>query len=326
MAAKRALILGIGGQDGHFMSWLLAKKGYEIIGLLRSSARGSEKIAHLPGQNLRLVEGSVCDTGCMKRILEENEPDEIYNFAGISFVPESWENPGETIAVNGTAVAQILALIRRHCPDARFFQAGSSEMFGHNAQEFPQNEETPFRPASPYGCSKALACHLVRSFREEYGMFACSGILYNHESEWRSPHFVTRKITMAAASVKLGLTEVITLGELRAWRDWSFAGDIVEGIWLATTAHEPTDYVLASGRPHSVIDVLRIAFSRMGLSWHDHVMMDSSFKRSTETKPLIGDASKAASELGWKPRVSFEELIERMADADLKRMKEKLAP
>ncbi len=322
MSAKRALILGIGGQDGYFMSWLLANKGYEIIGLRRASSRGSETLQHLPQHNVRLIEGSVCDTACIKRILVENKPDEIYNFAGISFIPASWENPGETVQVNGTAVAEMLNLMRRHCPGARFFQAGSSEIFGHHADETPQNELTPFRPDTPYGCSKTLACNLVRSFRERYGLFCCSGILYNHESQWRAPHFVTRKITMAAASVKLGLLDVLTLGDLRAWRDWSFAGDIVEGMWLATTAQNPDDYVFASGRPHSVIDVLAVAFSRVGLDWHDHVAMDSSFKRSTETKPLIGDASKAASDLDWSPKVPFDQLIEIMTDADLKRMTE----
>ena len=324
MAPKRALIFGVAGQDGYFMSWLLAGKGYEIIGLRRPSSRASETIAHLPGETVRLVEGSICDTACMKKILLDNRPDEIYNFAGISFIPESWNNPGEVIRVNGTAVADILDLIRRHCPDARFFQAGSSEIFGHNADEFPQNEETPFRPDSPYGSSKVLACNLVRNFREKYQIFACSGILYNHESQWRPSRFVTRKITLAAASTKLGLSDEITLGELAAQRDWSFAGDIVEGAWLATTARSPADYVFASGRPHSVTDVLEIAYSRMGLDWHDHVVQDSSFSRAAERRPLCGDASKAASELGWKPKVSFQNLIEMMVDADLKRMEQTL--
>jgi len=320
MTERRALILGIGGQDGYFMSRLLTEKGYGITGVLLPSDMSSETIRNLPQDNLRLVQGSVCDEELMRKIIRDDLPEQMYNFAGISFIPYSWDAPGDVARINGFAVGQILNIIRQEAPECRAFQAGSSEMFGHNPSSSPQDEETPFNPDNPYGSSKVFAAHLVRNYRSHFGLFACTGILYNHESPVRPPNFVTRKITQAAASIKAGRQTSMKLGNLEAVRDWSYAGDIVEAMWLMMTSDEPKDYVLASGKLHSVKDVLRTAFGHVALSWEDHVEIDQSLNRPLEPLPLCGNPSKIMTELNWKPRATFQDVIRMMVDEDLKKL------
>lgn len=320
MSKKRALILGVGGQDGYFMSRLLTEKGYGVTGVLRPEDMAAETIPHLPHNNLRLVQGSICDEDLMRNIIREDSPEQIYNFAGMSFIPYSWEAPEHVARINGFAVGQILNIIRQEAPECRFFQAGSSEMFGHDPAACPQDEETPFNPDNPYGASKVFATHLVRSYRSHFGIFASTGILYNHESPWRRPQFVTRKITRAAAVISLGKDVSVTLGNLDALRDWSYAGDIVEAMWLMTTAEEPNDYVLASGKLHSVKDVLKTAFGHVGLSWEEYVKIDQSLNRPLESVPLCGNPSKIERALHWKPRVQFENVIRMMVDKDLENL------
>jgi GDPmannose 4,6-dehydratase len=320
MSNKRALILGMGGQDAFFMSWLLVRQGYQITGVLLPSDMFAPTIPHLPAQGVRLVQGDICDEALMRRIIRDEKPEHIYNFAGISFIPYSWESPGQVAWINGSAVGNILNAIRQEYPESRFFQAGSSEMFGHSPLASPQNEDTPFRPDNPYGSSKVLAAHLLENYRSRFGLFACVGILYNHESEWRHPRFVTRKITSAAASIKTLKAGRLKLGNLEAVRDWSYAGDIVEAIWLMMTAHEAKDYVLASGIVHSVRDVLETAFGHLGLDWEEHVENDSSLNRPLEPISLCGDPSRAMNELGWKPKLRFQDFIKLMVDTDITRL------
>jgi GDPmannose 4,6-dehydratase len=320
MKNQRALILGIGGQDGHLMSWFLVERGYDVTGLLLPTDMSSDTIASLPHKRLSLVQGSICDDRLINDILKDEKPEQIYNFAGISFIPYSWESPQEVARVNGLAVGTLLNAVRWKSPTSRVFQSCSSEMFGHNPRSFPQNETTPLRPDNPYGSSKVFAAHLVENYRSKFGIFACTGIMYNHESEWRSPEFVTRKVAMAAASISMGLSDSLTIGNLDARRDWSYAGDFIEGIWLMMSAREPKDYVLASGRLHSVRDVLNTAFGHVGLSWQDHVRVDVSLNRPTEAVPLCGDSALIRTELGWKPRMQFKDLIRMMVDKDLERL------
>ena len=320
MSEKRALILGIGGQDGYFLSRLLTEKGYGITGVLRLEDMTAETIPHLPHDNLRLVQGSICDEDLIRQIILEEAPQLIFNLAGISFIPHSWDAPQDVARINGFAVGQILNIIRQEAPQCRFFQAGSSEMFGHDPASSPQDEETPFNPDNPYGSSKVFAAHLVRNYRSHFGVFACTGILYNHESPWRRPEFVTRKITQAAAAISLGKEVSLTLGNLNAVRDWSYAGDIVEAMWLMMTADEPNDYVLASGKLHSVKNVLTVAFGRVGLSWEEHVRIDQSLNRPREPVPLCGNPFKMKRDLRWTPRVQFEDLIRMMVDRDVEKL------
>ncbi len=316
MSFRRAVIFGIGGQDGYYMSHLLATKGFEVTGVLLSEDMTLDTVQHLPG-NVKLVQGSICDRELLKAVLKESRPDHVYNFAGISFVPHSWEVPSLVAEVNGFAVSMMLDIMLRECPETRFFQAGSSEMFGHDPFCSPQNENTPFNPDNPYASSKVFAAHLVRNYRDQMGAFACVGILYNHESPMRRPEFVTRKITKAAAAIKMGGTEKVELGSMHPVRDWSYAGDIVEGIWRMMDAPLPRDYVLASGKLHSVKDWLEIAFSHIGLDWRDHVLRVGNLVRPSEGKPLCGDSSLARSELSLKPRVAFEDLVKMMVEEDL---------
>lgn len=320
MHNNEALILGIGGQDGFFLSTLLSEKGYNLTGVLLSSDMVSDTIPHLPRNNLRLVQGSICDEALMRQLIRDTKPSQIYNLAGISFIPYSWDFPQEVARINGFAVAQLLDIIRQECPTSRFFQAGSSEIFGHSPASFPQNENTPFRPDNPYGSSKVFTVHLVENFRSHFGLFACTGILYNHESHWRGPQFVTRKISLAAASAKFGKSSPVHLGNLKALRDWSYAGDVVEGIWLMMTASKPKDYVIASGKLHSVEDVLNIAFNHVNLSWENFVEFDEAFNRPLETVSLCGDPTALKNELGWKPRMTFDGLIRMMVDKDMERL------
>ena len=318
---KTALIFGIGGQDGYFASWLLFKKGYNVIGMLLESDLLNETIPHLPTMNLKLLKSSICDHEYLRHIIRLELPEIIFNFAGISFIPYSWDAPLEVEKINGYAVGGILQIIREESPYTRFFQACSSEMFGHHPVKSPQDEQTPFNPDNPYGSSKVFAYHLTKNYRERFGIFACSGILYNHESEWRPPAFVSRKITVGVAEIKLGKKKNLELGGLETVRDWSYARDIVRAIWFMTTAKEPKDYVLASGSLHSVRSILDIAFGHVGLDWTKYVVIDQSLKRDSEGKPLCGDSSNARKHLGWEPKTSFENMIVMMVEHELERLK-----
>jgi GDPmannose 4,6-dehydratase len=299
----------------------LSNKGYNVIGILLETDLLNETISHLPSTNLKILTSSVCDHEYLKRIIQSELPEIILNFAGISFIPYSWDAPLEVEKINGYAVGGILQIIREVSPNSRFFQACSSEIFGHHPVQSPQDEQTPFNPDNPYGSSKIFAYHLTMNYRERFGLFACAGILYNHESEWRPRTFVSRKITMAAAAIKLGMQRTLELGGLDTVRDWSYAGDIVNAIWLMTTTREPKNYVLASGSLHSVRDILDIAFDYVGLDWHKRVVIDKSLERDSEGKPLCGDSSLARQDLGWEPKVSFEDTIVMMVEKDLERFK-----
>jgi len=316
-----ALILGIGGQDGFFLSHLLADRGYSITGFLLPRDMTAPTVPHLPNGNLKLVDTGICDYLSLRRIVADDKPGFIFNFAGVSFIPYSWDAPREVEKTNGYAVGEILQIIREESPKTRFFQACSSEMFGHNPKQSPQNEDTPFNPDNPYGSSKVFAYHLTKNYREKFGIFACSGILYNHESEWRPPRFVTRKITSAAASIKLGKQDKLELGALETVRDWSYAGDIVNAMWLMMNADKPKDYVLASGKLHAVKDVLETAFGHVGLDWRDYTQVEESLKRGPEGLPLCGDPSRAREELGWQRKMNFESMIRMMVDKDLERLR-----
>ncbi|HTY23958.1 MAG TPA: GDP-mannose 4,6-dehydratase [Desulfomonilaceae bacterium] len=315
----QAIILGIGGQDGYFMSNLLAGKGVRTLGLLTSSDMDSETVPLLPLE-VELVEGSISDRDLLRGLFRKVQPNYIFNFAGISFIPYCSEAVSKAVEVNGVAVSSLLEILVEECPKSRFFQAGSSEMFGHNPLATPQNEQTPFCPDNPYGIAKVFAANMVRWFRSHRGLFACTGILYNHESPWRRIEYVTRKITTAASSIKKGLTNHLELGDIRSVRDWSYAGDIVEAMWLSLQAEEPRDYVLASGTIHSVENWLDIAFSYLELDWRNHVTQSADFNRPIEPIPLCGDPALAKNLLGWRPRMTFEDLVRMMVDADLQRL------
>ena len=318
---SNAMILGIGGQDGYFLSHLLSRKGYKILGCLLDTDLDAPTIKYLPTEGLQLIKSSVSDSSRLREIIRNNKPEFIFNLAGNSFVPHSWKTPADSELINGYAVGELLQTLIEESPFSRFFQACSSEMFGHHPLESPQNEWTRFHPDNPYGSSKVFAFHLTRNYRENYGIHACSGILYNHESEWRPENYVTRKITRAAAALSLGKKLILDLGDLSGVRDWSYAGDIVEAIWLMMISEKPSDYVLSSGKLHSVRDILNIAFSHVGLEWQDWVKVNDSLKRSPEGLPLCGDSSRAREELGWSPRMDFETTIKMMVDKDIERLK-----
>ncbi|MCJ7774250.1 MAG: GDP-mannose 4,6-dehydratase [Desulfobacterales bacterium] len=317
---KIVLILGIGGQDGFYLTELLHSKGYEIWGVLRPEDLSTETLSGLQGK-ATLLQGNICDKAFMTRVLSEIKPNEIYNLASISFIPLSWEQPALVGEVNGSAVGQLLELIRTNSPRTRFFQAGSSEMFGHNPIESPQNEQTSFNPDNPYASAKVFAANLVANYRIKYNLFACTGILYNHESPKRGVDFVSRKITLAAASIHLGLQSELFLGDLASARDWSYAGDIVQAMWLMLQKDEPVDFVVGSGILHTITDMLDIAFSHFSLNWKDYVKTNVKFIRPPETRPLLADPSFARNHLHWKPEVDFEHLITMMITEDLDRMK-----
>ena len=315
---KRALVLGIGGQDGYYLTRHLRRKEYDVWGVIRPEDLTQDTLLGLqPGAVL--MQGDICDEVFMARVIEEVQPAEIYNLAGISFIPLSWEQPGLVGRVNGAAPGQILELIRTNLPRTRFFQAGSSEMFGHDPFKSPQDEETPFRPDNPYASAKVFAAHLVRNYREHFGIFACTGILYNHESPRRDPRFVTRKITQAAAAIARGEAKELVLGNLDSKRDWSYAGDTVEAMWQMLQAEQPGDFVLGSGKLNSIMDVLDVAFEAVQLDWHDYVRLDPGIYRPPETSPLVADVSRARAVLGWERKVSFAQLITMMVEADLER-------
>ena len=313
---KRALITGITGQDGSYLAELLLEKGYDVVGMVRrSSTTNFERIAHLQDR-VTFVQGDLLDEVSIVHVLRDHAPTEVYNLAAQSFVPTSWSQPVLTGETTALGVTRMLDAIRIVDPDIRFYQASSSEMFG-KVQEVPQRETTPFYPRSPYGVAKLYGHWITVNYRESYGLHATSGILFNHESPRRGLEFVTRKITDAVARIKLGLQQELRLGNLEAERDWGFAGDYVEGMWLMLQQDTPDDYVLATGETHSVRRFCEIAFGHVGLQWEDHVKTDEKFMRPAEVDLLIGDPKKAESKLGWKRRCSFEDLVTMMVDADL---------
>ena len=321
--SKRALITGITGQDGSYLAEFLLEKGYEVSGIIRrSSSFNTDRIEdiyrdpHDPEVRLKLYYGDLSDSGSLRRILTEVEPDEVYNLGAQSHVRVSFDHPEYTVDVNALGCLRLLEAIRDTNRNVRFYQASSSEMFGKVA-EAPQNEKTPFRPRSPYACSKVFAFHQTVNYREAYGFFACNGILFNHESPRRGETFVTRKITRAATRIKLGLQDTLYLGNLDAERDWGYAGNFVEAMWLMLQQDEPEDYVIATGETHSVHEFLDEAFTCLDLDWRDYVKTDPRYLRPSEVDVLLGDASKAREKLGWQPKVRFKELVRMMVEADL---------
>ena len=316
--AKTALITGVTGQDGSYLAELLLSKGYTVVGAVRRlSAPNHWRIAHLRDQ-ITLRPADLLDQLSLIKVIEEAEPDEVYNLAAMSFVPASWDQPMLTGEFNSQGVTRVLEAIRQVNPKIKFYQASSSEMYG-KVREVPQSELTPFYPRSPYGVSKVFGHYITVNYRESYGLFACSGILFNHESPRRGLEFVTRKVTDGVARIKLGLSDVLNLGNLDAKRDWGFSGDYVRAMWAMMQQDRPDDYVVATGVTHTVERLVELAFSHAGLDWREHVKVDPRFIRPAEVDLLIGDPAKAKSELGWTPEVSFEQLITMMVDADLAR-------
>lgn len=313
----RALITGITGQDGSYLAEFLLEKGYEVIGMVRrSSTVNFDRIAHIQ-DHLTLVQGDLVDQVSLLDILREYRPHEVYNLAAQSFVPTSWKQPVFTGEVTALGVTRLLDAIRLVDPKVRFYQASSSEMFG-KAREVPQNENTPFYPRSPYGVAKVYGHWITVNYRESYGLFACSGILFNHGSPRRGLEFVERKISYGVARIKLGLANELRLGNLDARRDWGFAGDYVRAMWLMLQQDHPDDYVVGSGETRSVRELCEVAFSYVGLDWRDYVVVDPKYYRPAEVDLLVSDPSKARHVLHWEPTVSFEELVHMMVDADLK--------
>ncbi|MCE9599892.1 MAG: GDP-mannose 4,6-dehydratase [Spirochaetia bacterium] len=320
MLGKTALITGITGQDGSYLAEFLLSKGYTVYGMVRrSSTENFDRIEHLRDQVI-LRQGDLLDQLSLLNLIEESNPDEIYNLAAQSFVPTSWTKPLLTAEFTALGVTRMLEAVRVAKSKARFYQASSSEMFGL-VQEVPQKETTPFYPRSPYGVAKVYGHFITVNYRESYGMFAVSGILFNHESPRRGKEFVTRKVTDAVARIKLGLQKELKLGNMDAKRDWGFAGDYVRAMWLMLQQEKPQDYVIATGETHSVQELVEIAFGHAGLNWKDHVKTDPALIRPAEVDLLIGDTTKAQRELGWKTEVTFEGLVKMMVDADIKRLK-----
>jgi GDPmannose 4,6-dehydratase len=314
---RRALITGITGQDGSYLAEFLLEKGYTVYGMVRrASSDHFERIAHLQDR-VQLREGDLLDQLSLITLLHETEPHEVYNLAAQSFVPTSWEQPILTSEATALGVTRVLEAIRVVDRSIRFYQASSSEMFG-KVRESPQHEKTAFYPRSPYGVAKVYGHCITVNYRESYGLFAVSGILFNHESPRRGRQFVTRKVTHGAARVKLGLAQELKLGNLEAKRDWGFAGDYVEAMWLMLQQPTPDDFVIATGETHSVRELCEVAFARVGLDWDKHVVVDQTHVRPAEVDHLIGDAGKARRVLGWSPKVSFRNLVEMMVDADVR--------
>ena len=321
---RKALITGITGQDGAYLAEFLLQKGYEVHGMVRrASTENYERIGSL-FDRITLHQGDLLDQLSIITIIQDIRPQEVYNFAAQSFVPTSWSQPLLTGEFTALGVTRMLEAVRLVDPTIRFYQASSSEMFGATKQE-PQNEATPFYPRSPYGASKAYGHWITVNYRESYDIFACSGILFNHESPLRGKEFVSRKVTDAAARIKLGLQDKLLLGNLDAKRDWGFAGDYVDAAWRMLQQDKPDDYVVATGAKHSVRDLVELAFDRVGLDWHKHVVQEPKLLRPAEIYNLCGDASKARKVLGWEPTVSFAELVQMMVDADLECVRCELA-
>lgn len=328
---KTALISGITGQDGSFLTELLLEKGYDVYGIIRrSSSFNTDRIDHLyqdphePGTRLRLVYGDLNDSSSLNTILRQIGPDEIYNLGAQSHVRVSFDIPEYTGEVSGIGTVRFLEAIREAGIQPKFYQASSSELYGKVA-ETPQSETTPFHPRSPYACAKAYAYYITVNYREAYGMFASNGILFNHESERRGETFVSRKITRAATRIKLGLQEKLYMGNLDARRDWGYARDYVEAMWMIMNAAEPDDYVIATGETHSVREFLEKTFSYLDLDWEEYVEIDPRYLRPSEVDLLLGDASKARNTLGWEPKVGFDELVRLMTDHDLELAKQEAA-
>ena len=314
---KVALITGLSGQDGSYLAEFLLEQGYEVHGMLRrSSAKNIERIEHLQNR-IHLQHGDLLDQNSLTKLLDQVRPNEVYNLAAQSFVPTSWEQPIFTAEVTALGVTRILDSIRQVDPEIRFYQASSSEMFG-KVRESPQRETTPFYPRSPYGVAKVYGHYLTVNYRESYNLFACSGILFNHESPRRGLEFVTRKITHGVARIHAGRAHELRLGNLKSKRDWGYAGDYVRAMWLMLQQDRPDDFVIGTGETHSVGEFVEIAFSHVGLDWKKYVTNDPKFYRPAEVDLLLADPSKARDELGWKPSKSFEQLVTEMVDSDMK--------
>jgi GDPmannose 4,6-dehydratase len=325
MGARRALITGIAGQDGSYLAELLLAKGYDVHGMVRGAPSARfERIAHIR-DDLVLHTGDLLDQASLTEVIAATEPDEIYNLAGLSFVAASWTEPVLTVEFTAAGVARMLEAVRRVVPHARFYQASSSEMFGQVA-EVPQTELTPFHPRTPSGSAKAYGHFITVNYRESHDLYAVSGILYNHESPRRGLEYVTRKVTHGVAAIKLGLAEEIALGNLDAERDWGYAGDYVEAMWLMLQQETPGDYVIATGLAHSIRELVEVAFDHVGLPSAPYVRQDPRFMRPADVVHLIGDATKADRELGWRPRTSFADLVRLMVDADLALLSTGVAP
>jgi GDPmannose 4,6-dehydratase len=317
---KRALITGVTGQDGSYLADSLLGKGYTVFGLIRrSSTVNFERIRHIQDK-IEIMPGDLLDQNSLMNAVKESWPDEVYNLAAQSFVPTSWNQPVLTGEFTGLGVTRVLEAIRVVKPDIRFYQASSSEMFG-KVRETPQNEKTPFYPRSPYGIAKVYGHWITVNYRESYNLFCCSGILFNHESPRRGKEFVSRKVTSAAARIKLGLEKELRMGNLDAKRDWGYARDYVEAMWRMLQQDKPDDFVIATGETHSVRELLEIAFGHLCLDYKDFVVVDPKLVRPAEVDLLLGDPTKARKVLGWKPTVTFEELVTMMVDADLERLK-----
>ncbi len=319
--SKKALITGITGQDGSYLAEFLLSKGYQVYGMVRrTSTVRYERIQHIQ-PDLQLVQGDMGDLSSLITAIAQVEPDEIYNLAAQSFVPTSWNQPVFTGDITGLGVTRLLDAVRTVNPAIRFYQASSSEMFG-KVREVPQQENTPFYPRSPYGVAKVYGHWITVNYRESYDLFTCSGILFNHESPRRGLEFVTRKVTYHAAKIKLELANEIRIGNLESHRDWGYAGDYVRAMWLMLQQASPDDYVIATGKTHSVQRLLEVAFGHVGLNWRDYAVQDPRFMRPAEVDLLVGDPSKARADLGWQPEVSFEELIGMMVESDLKKLRD----
>lgn len=317
--AKNALITGITGQDGSYLAELLLEKGYKVYGLRRrTSTPMMENIEHIKNE-IEFIEGDLLDQGSLINAVKRSNPNEVYNLAAQSFVATSWEQPVLTGQATALGVANILEAVRLTKPEAKFYQASSSEMFG-KVVETPQKETTPFYPRSPYGVAKVYGHWITVNYRESYDMFACSGILFNHESPRRGVEFVTRKVTDAVARIKLGLQSELRMGNLDAKRDWGFAGDYVKAMWLMLQQDKPDDYVISTGETHTVQELVEIAFGHAGLNWRDYVVIDPKFVRPAEVDLLLGDSSKAQKALGWKLEVGFEDLVKMMVDSDMRKL------
>ena len=325
MSPKRALITGITGQDGSYLAELLLEKGYEVFGLVRrSSTVNFERIGHLQDK-IELISGDLLDQKSLVSALQTARPQEVYNLGAQSFVPVSWDQPMLTGEVTGLGVTRLLEAIRTCDETIRFYQASTSELFG-KAQETPQNEQTAFYPRSPYGVSKLYAHWITINYRESYGLFACTGILFNHESPRRGREFVTRKIAHGVARIKYGLDQELRLGNLDSRRDWGYAGDFVRAMWMMLQQDDPDDYVIATGTSRTVGEFCEVAFAHVGLDWRQHVVVDERFLRPAEVYTLLGDATKAREKLGWEPEVGFEEMVQQMVDWELEQVAHQSAP
>lgn len=320
---KTALITGITGQDGSYLAELLLEKGYKVFGMVRrSSSENFDRIEHLRDR-VELRQGDLLDQLSLINMIDETQPDEIYNLAAQSFVPTSWTKPLLTGDFTALGVTRMLEAVRYVNRKIRFYQASSSEMFG-KVLEVPQSETTPFYPRSPYGVAKVYGHFITVNYRESYDMFAVSGILFNHESPRRGKEFVTRKVTDAVARIKLGLATELRMGNLDSKRDWGFAGDYVEAMWHMLQQNEPDDYVIATGETHTVRELVQVAFEHVGLDYEKYVVLDEKFLRPAEVDLLVGDPAKAQKKLGWKPKVSFEQLVHMMVDGDMKIISDKM--